>query len=589
MPSDTAPSDTRDDLRLAAFSAHGRDWNEAARAWELYRTHFPDDPDGFVFGTVSLREAGEHARAEALADSVLDVFAGHSRLFVERGLICFMTRDWPEAKRRFDAIRRKFPHEIDGYVRGSEVALNMGEHEEALALTEAVVQRHPDSRNLLEDYATLAERLAAPERAAAAWGAHRERYGEERAYLGEARALADGGDPAAGAALLDRAATLFPDSGALVLERARMAVRRADWADAIGQWTPFRDHPEHGAEARSRLADAERFMAGGSPGAAVAAGHMIGHDLASLVARRWTFRFKSGQVIARNMALAENGAVWNHYGAERAWDVRDGCIRLLDETGFVAVQFNTVETGEDGLLRLVGRDCFHPTQDWHFVLEEQRPSIATVLNAFESLGDNCEFGLVQRFYRVEPLALLRFNWSGYEQLLTALATNFAELDKPDCVRASRGFDGELIGHVDAYEFFYHTHRYNADIDTAAFERTEAGRLRYLADMLMENIEDGRRILVRKGEGQAELDKILRLHDCLKRIGDCTLLWVTEADDAHPSGTAEWVGPRLLRGYVERFSPYDAAGRSLFASWADMCVNAHRLVHPEAWTRQLRSF
>lgn len=33
---------------------------------------------------------------------------------------------------------------------------------------------------------------------------------------------------------------------------------------------------------------------------------------------------------------------------------------------------------------------------------------AEILGQFESLGDNCEFGLVQRIGGIEPLGLLRF-------------------------------------------------------------------------------------------------------------------------------------------------------------------------------------
>ncbi len=580
MAPETAPRIQRDDLRETAFSAHGRDWGEAVRAWEAYRILFPDDPDGFIFGTLALRENGKLAEAQALSDSVLDLFAHHPRLFVERAFICFFTRDWPEAKRRFAQIRKSFPGEPEAYLRGAEIAQNLGQHDEALGLMEAAVRQFPDSRDFLEDYARLAERLADPRRAAAAWSEHRARYAEEAAFIGEARALANAGDPGAGEALLVEGLALHPGARALMAETARMAVRRADWPETVRRWTALADDPDFGTEAASRLKDAERFMAGSASNTGA-----IGQRLEALLSRWWTLRFRSGQILAQNIALGPHGELRNHYGGERRWAVRNDCICFLDERDFITTRFTTADVGDDGRLRLTGRDWIHPTADSYFVLEEQRPSIGTVLTAFESLGDNCEFGLVQRFYRAEPLGLLRFNWSGYVHLLSALSSNFAVIDDPDCVRISRSADGELIGHVDAYQFYYHTHRYNTDVDLAAFAKTEAVRLRYLADMLIENIEDGRRIFVRKGEGAGERDKILRLHDCMKRLGDCTLLWVTEADDAHPSGTVELIGAGLLRGYTERFSPSDAAGRALFDTWAEICDRAHQLVYPGAWGHQ----
>lgn len=577
----------RDHSRDIAFGAHGRDWSAAAQAWETYRLHFPDDPDGFIFGTLALREGGRLAEAEALADGVMRVFPDQARLFVERAFICFFTRDWPEARRRFAQIRKSFPGEREAYIRGAEIARNMGQPEEALQLMEAGVRQLAHDKALLEDYARLAERLADPARAAAAWSEHRDRYAEEQAFIGQARGLANLGDPASADTLLAGATELFPDAVPIQVEAARMAVRRGDRPGTVRRWTPFIGHPEHGTEAASRLKDAERFMAASMRGADAAAG-ALGPNLEDLLSKTWTLRFRSGQVLAQGLAFGRGGDLRNHYGVERRWAVRRGSICLLDENDDVTTTFTTTERGDDGKWRLMGRDWIHPTAESWFVLEEQRPTIGTVLTAFESLGDNCEFGLVQRFYRAEPLGLLRFNWTDYDQLLAALSSNFAVLDTPDCVRITRGADGELTGHVDAYRFFYHTHRYNTDIDIPAFEKAEAVRLRYLADILIETIEDGAKIFIRKGESAAELDKILRLHDCMKRIGDCTLLWVTVADGAHPAGTVEMIGTGLLRGYIERFAPYEAAARAMFDSWAEICSRAHQLVHPAAWNPPRRS-
>ena len=43
------------------------------------------------------------------------------------------------------------------------------------------------------------------------------------------------------------------------------------------------------------------------------------------------------------------------------------------------------------------------------------PPLNEMLLEFESLGDNCEFGLVQRHFGAEPISLLRF--AGFEILI----------------------------------------------------------------------------------------------------------------------------------------------------------------------------
>ena len=55
---------------------------------------------------------------------------------------------------------------------------------------------------------------------------------------------------------------------------------------------------------------------------------------------------------------------------------------------------------------------------------------------FESLGDNCEFGLVQRKAGAEPLGLLRFSSAPLPRLVRALRERFDGLTDPANVRLS---------------------------------------------------------------------------------------------------------------------------------------------------------
>ena len=48
-------------------------------------------------------------------------------------------------------------------------------------------------------------------------------------------------------------------------------------------------------------------------------------------------------------------------------------------------------------------------------------SVTDLMLAFESLGERCDFGAVQRHYGVEPLGLLRFAFSPLDPLIAALA------------------------------------------------------------------------------------------------------------------------------------------------------------------------
>ena len=586
MSTDVVAPDTWETLRAAAFDAHGRDWAEAARYWERYREAFPGDVDGFFFGTIALRESGQFPEADRLVSQALPMCPEQPALFVEHGLIALILRDWPEARRRFAAVRRRFPDTLAGYVRGAEVAHNQGAQEEALELMGAGVKRSPDDRNLLTDYARLSERLGDLGRMAQAWSEHRTRYGEEEAFIGEARALAESGRWDAAAAVLHEAQAAFPASRAPAIDLARLASRRADWPEAVRQWETLRHEASVADEAASRIRDATRFLQPGDVArgrASAPAGAVMGQTLDVLMSRRWTMRFNSGQLLGDGIRFGENGELLNYYSEARWWGVRENCICLFEDAGHIMTKLTSVQLGDDGRLRMSGRDWIHLGDDSSYVLEEQRPTIKAVFDAFESIGDNCEFGLVQRFYRSEPIGLLRFNYNSAAKLIDGLATRFAALDDPDCATVERMDDGELVGTVAAYGYRYHTHRWDADIDIPAFQRGEATRLRYLADLLLENIEDANKVFVRKGERDDDLAVVLQLHASLRRIGpDATLFWVTEADEAHRSGTVEMIAPGLVKGWVERLAPGHAAARCMFDAWAVLCSNAHRLLFPEAW-------
>src|ERR1700754_4026385 len=73
---------------------------------------------------------------------------------------------------------------------------------------------------------------------------------------------------------------------------------------------------------------------------------------------------------------------------------------------------------------------------------------------FESLGDNCELGLVQRRVGAEPLGLLRFSGTPLRHLLRAMEARFEGLADPNSIRI-RPENGEFMVKLAKYDFLYH--------------------------------------------------------------------------------------------------------------------------------------
>ena len=205
--------------------------------------------------------------------------------------------------------------------------------------------------------------------------------------------------------------------------------------------------------------------------------------------------------------------------------------------------------------------------------------------AFEALGDNCEFGLVQRQAGAEPLGLLRF--AGFfvpvedrlQRLLRALDCGFEGLGRVETVRVeAAGAEGrrEYLVHDSAFELLYHTFQAEGRIDPETLRALEAKKLGFLRRKFFNDLATGEKILVWKSNLSQAEDEIDQLAERLRRFGPNTLLWVAAADADHAAGTAEIGRAGLLKGYVERFAPYDDATDIAYDSWFAMCEKARRL-------------
>lgn len=206
--------------------------------------------------------------------------------------------------------------------------------------------------------------------------------------------------------------------------------------------------------------------------------------------------------------------------------------------------------------------------------------------AFESLGINCEFGLMQRHAGVEPLGLLRFAAMmvpmevHVEKLVDALERRFEGLGAPGTITVYATPDnGEFMARETLYNLQYHTGMNPKEITGEELQVRETKRLSFLRRKFVEDLEAGEKIWVWQAESLTRTDQILPLLNTLRAIGPNKLLWVVTADDAHPPGTAERLEGDFFKGYVERPGSLTRdLERSAF-SWIEACQSAYDLCFP----------
>jgi hypothetical protein len=215
-----------------------------------------------------------------------------------------------------------------------------------------------------------------------------------------------------------------------------------------------------------------------------------------------------------------------------------------------------------------------------YIRQQTGITVTQLVMQFESLGENCEFGLVQRRCDAEPLGLLRFSSTFLRDLIRGLDTGFDEIGDPE------ELDTRLEGSSDPKEYMIYEKRYGLLYHTFVMEgqrsvwllkEQEATRLKFLQRKFMEELEAHEKIFVYKRNDTVASEEILALFMALNRYGPNTLLWVLPAETEQQVGTVEVLTDGLLKGYVDRFAPGENAHDISLDAWLRVCMNAYRLM------------
>lgn len=212
-------------------------------------------------------------------------------------------------------------------------------------------------------------------------------------------------------------------------------------------------------------------------------------------------------------------------------------------------------------------------------------SDADLMGQFASLGDNCEFGIAQRYSGANPMDLLRFSGTSIDGLLRGLETGFAGIDELDHMEfdlrpADRGL--EYVMRQRGFQMQAHTTIMEGDMPPARLFSREIKKLGLLSRLLMEDMTSARRIFVFKNNHDAGGAYGPQVLERLRRWGPNTLLHVVGSSAHHPPGTVEQAGEGLIRGYIDRFSPYENAQIRPSDVWRDLCRASYDL-----WRTSLR--
>ncbi len=273
--------------------------------------------------------------------------------------------------------------------------------------------------------------------------------------------------------------------------------------------------------------------------------------------------------------------VWNHHGEAFGVQARAARFRLVEPLANhqldllkakLRIEFESGESYEAP----IGHTLFVPERKT-FSKEDH-----DLIMQFESMGDNCEFGLVQRRVGSERLSLLRYAGVGnIENLANAIANGFEGFgEHNDIVISQHG--NEWVANALGPSLAFHTGRSVESIAHDRILREETRKLSFMAQKLIGDCEAAEKIFVYRvlNDERGGLDGIRgmdALYAAMQRHGPARLLWVNIADNDNVHGSIRHVRERLYRGYIDHLAPHWNAFDFRPQSWLDLLRAAQAMM------------
>ena len=203
-------------------------------------------------------------------------------------------------------------------------------------------------------------------------------------------------------------------------------------------------------------------------------------------------------------------------------------------------------------------------------LVDREAERTALFRRFESLGHDCEFGMVQRALDIHSLGLLRCAGISADAVATLLQAGLRHVGKRDSLEVEITPDGEMLLYDRASGFVLHTFNYRGHgLEEGALIDREVRRLPRIARKLEEDVEDGKKIFIFKDPADSG-PAVARIVTALRTRADNTLLWVRKATPDHPAGLVVPACPGLLLGFVPERPPRDDPD---IDCWATVCERA----------------
>lgn len=500
--------------------------------------------------------------AERIMEEATHRFPNDPEVFIKRAKLAQDRADWREALRRWHIVRQRFPDLSSGYDYAGHALRHLLRCDEADEIVEAGLKRLPGNLELQISHAWTATVRKDWGNAELRWRAVLEQHPlSAHGFVGLAEVLRSQDRNNEAEAALRAGLVLLPGNAMVGEAFAMTATHDKNWVVAAERWAAIRNRfPERG----------------------------IGHHQLGLALRRLDLVDEAERVLEEGTRLVPD---YLPLAIEHAWcaNVRENWLEALCRWQTLDTRFPADSAVQEGLLntRLNAAEDAARTERRDDMAVGCDPMIEPrmvdpefpdqLLAKFESLGENCEFGLVQRHYGIEPISLFRWGSITMGDLADAMEGGLHDVGNEQQTSITVTAGHEYYVTDSRYKFGMHTFVQQETIEQDIFLDKQCRRLRFLRRRFLEELGANEKIFVYFQRGDVDQTQVSRLHDALRTHGEVTLLQVRLHDEAHPAGSVEQACQGLLIGYIERFGKQPWDGWDInYESWLTICRTAYRM-------------
>jgi hypothetical protein len=200
-----------------------------------------------------------------------------------------------------------------------------------------------------------------------------------------------------------------------------------------------------------------------------------------------------------------------------------------------------------------------------------------IISRFESIGDNCEFGFVQRKLGLEVGQLLRWAFIPTESLLAALRNEFNALyEFEKLIPAAHDMVWDQTYHIS-----FHSHMRSEVLDgklqfklseeeREKIHKEEIRKIMYLRHKFYNNMRAGGQFYVIKKNAGLSMEICSEIYKIIASVGENRLLAVVTAETPEQIGTVAPHADGFTIGYIDRLAPYNQADDVSLETWIKLC-------------------